>query len=67
MVFPVAHLVAYLSQHMTLQPGDIILTGTPEGVVLGRPQREWLTFRAMKWWWKWSKLGRLTNRLVSAG
>jgi 2-keto-4-pentenoate hydratase/2-oxohepta-3-ene-1,7-dioic acid hydratase in catechol pathway len=32
MVFPVAHLVSHLSQAMTLEPGDLIATGTPEGV-----------------------------------
>jgi len=32
MVFPVAHLVAAISRVMTLVPGDVILTGTPEGV-----------------------------------
>ena len=32
MVFPVAHLVAYVSAVMTLEPGDVIATGTPEGV-----------------------------------
>lgn len=32
MVFPVAELVSYISGVMTLQPGDLILTGTPEGV-----------------------------------
>jgi ureidoglycolate lyase len=36
MVFGVAHLVAYLSKFMTLQPGDIISTGTPPGVGLGQ-------------------------------
>lgn len=35
MVYGVAHLVAYLSQFMTLHPGDIISTGTPPGVGLG--------------------------------
>ena len=35
MIFPVAHLVSYLSQFMTLLPGDVITTGTPEGVGLG--------------------------------
>lgn len=35
MVYGVAHLVAYLSQFMTLEPGDIISTGTPPGVGLG--------------------------------
>jgi 2-keto-4-pentenoate hydratase/2-oxohepta-3-ene-1,7-dioic acid hydratase in catechol pathway len=39
MVFGVAHLVSYLSRFMSLQPGDIISTGTPPGVGLGqRPQ-----------------------------
>ena len=32
LVFPVAELVAYLSSVMTLEPGDIIMTGTPSGV-----------------------------------
>ncbi len=35
MVFGVAHLVSYLSQFMSLHPGDIISTGTPPGVGLG--------------------------------
>lgn len=35
MVFGVAHLVSYLSQFMSLQPGDIISTGTPPGVGMG--------------------------------
>jgi len=35
MVFGVAHLVHYVSQFMTLQPGDIITTGTPPGAGMG--------------------------------
>jgi 2-keto-4-pentenoate hydratase/2-oxohepta-3-ene-1,7-dioic acid hydratase in catechol pathway len=35
MVFGVAHLVAYVSRFMSLQPGDIIATGTPPGVGMG--------------------------------
>lgn len=35
MVFGVAHLVSYLSQFMSLHPGDVISTGTPPGVGLG--------------------------------
>ncbi len=35
MVFNVAHIVAYLSQFFTLEPGDIITTGTPPGVGMG--------------------------------
>ena len=36
MVFGVADLVSYLSQFMTLQPGDVIATGTPPGVGMGQ-------------------------------
>lgn len=36
MIFGVAHLVAYISRFMSLQPGDIISTGTPPGVGLGQ-------------------------------
>jgi len=36
MVYGVAHLVSYLSQFMTLHPGDVISTGTPPGVGLGQ-------------------------------
>jgi ureidoglycolate lyase len=35
MIFPVAKLVSYLSQCMSLQPGDVISTGTPPGVGMG--------------------------------
>ena len=35
MVFPVAEIVAYVSQFMSLQPGDVITTGTPPGVGMG--------------------------------
>jgi 2-keto-4-pentenoate hydratase/2-oxohepta-3-ene-1,7-dioic acid hydratase in catechol pathway len=35
MVYGVAHLISYLSQFMTLHPGDVISTGTPPGVGLG--------------------------------
>lgn len=34
MIFSVAHIVWHLSQFMTLEPGDLVLTGTPEGVAL---------------------------------
>jgi len=36
MVFGVAHLISYLSRFMSLQPGDVISTGTPPGVGLGQ-------------------------------
>ena len=37
MIFSCKTLISYVSQHMTLLPGDIILTGTPEGVIVGYP------------------------------
>ncbi|WP_327313145.1 fumarylacetoacetate hydrolase family protein [Streptomyces sp. NBC_01235] len=37
MIFPVDHIVSYLSQYMVLEPGDVINTGTPAGVALGLP------------------------------
>ncbi|MFE5258767.1 fumarylacetoacetate hydrolase family protein [Streptomyces coelicoflavus] len=42
MVFPVAHIVWYLSQYMVLEPGDVINTGTPAGVALGLPGAPYL-------------------------
>ena len=36
MIFKPAFIVSYLSQFMSLQPGDIISTGTPPGVGLGQ-------------------------------
>ncbi len=39
LIFGIAHLVSYLSTFMTLEPGDVVTTGTPPGVGLGmRPQ-----------------------------
>jgi 2-keto-4-pentenoate hydratase/2-oxohepta-3-ene-1,7-dioic acid hydratase in catechol pathway len=37
MIFPCDEIVSHLSQYMTLEPGDVILTGTPEGVIMGYP------------------------------
>lgn len=42
MIFPVARLVAELSKGMTLLPGDVIATGTPEGVGFARNPPEFL-------------------------
>lgn len=37
-IFPVGEVVRYVSRFMTLHPGDVINTGTPAGVALGRPE-----------------------------
>lgn len=64
MIFSVAYLVSYISQYMTLEPGDVISTGTPEGVVLGLKEKRWLkpgdevTIEI-------AGLGRLTNTMVA--
>lgn len=42
MVFTVAQIVSYVSRFMTLEPGDIICTGTPPGVGLGRKPQKFL-------------------------
>lgn len=64
MIFTVAEIVSYASQYMTLKPGDIIPTGTPEGVILGRKDKVWMkpgdevTVEV-------GSLGKLTNRMVA--
>ena len=42
MVYGVAHLVSYLSQFMSLHPGDVISTGTPPGVGMGQKPPQFL-------------------------
>ena len=42
MVFNVATIVSYLSQFMTLAPGDVISTGTPPGVAMGMDPQQWI-------------------------
>ena len=42
MIFGIAHLVHYISQFMVLEPGDVVVTGTPPGVALGMKPPVWL-------------------------
>jgi 2-keto-4-pentenoate hydratase/2-oxohepta-3-ene-1,7-dioic acid hydratase in catechol pathway len=42
LIFSVPQLVSQLSRLMTLEPGDVVSTGTPEGVGMGRKPRVWL-------------------------
>ena len=37
-IFSVQQIIAYISRHWTLEPGDLIFTGTPEGVIQGYPK-----------------------------
>ncbi|PYQ50538.1 MAG: FAA hydrolase family protein [Acidobacteria bacterium] len=46
MIFGCAQLVSYASRHFTLKPGDIIFTGTPEGVIAGYPKEKQVWLKA---------------------
>ena len=65
MVFGVPELVSFVSRHFTLDPGDIIFTGTPEGVADGRPDHPWLK-PGDEVVVEVGNLGRLVNRMVRA-
>jgi 2-keto-4-pentenoate hydratase/2-oxohepta-3-ene-1,7-dioic acid hydratase in catechol pathway len=42
MIFGVRQMISFLSRGVTLLPGDVIFTGTPEGVGMGRKPQLWL-------------------------
>lgn len=42
MVFKIPYMLAYISQFMVLEPGDVVTTGTPPGVALGMKEPQWL-------------------------
>lgn len=66
MIFNCRELVSYISRHMTLEPGDLILTGTPQGVVLGYPvERQVYLKPGDVVTIEIEKLGTLTNRMVA--
>ena len=45
-IFSTAHVVSYISRHLTLKAGDIIFTGTPEGVIQGHPKDKQVWLKA---------------------
>lgn len=63
MIFNVAELISYTSQYMTLEPGDVISTGTPQGVISGLKEKNWLK-PGDKVVVEIEKLGRLTNTMI---
>ncbi len=65
MIFPVPRLLAYLSRIVTLLPGDLIFTGTPPGVGMGRsPQRYLQPGDVLETYVE--GVGRMVHHLVSA-
>jgi 2-keto-4-pentenoate hydratase/2-oxohepta-3-ene-1,7-dioic acid hydratase in catechol pathway len=64
MIFPVAELIAYISRHFTLEPGDVIITGTPEGVILGMAEKRWMVPGDVVEV-EVDGLGKLRNRMVA--
>lgn len=67
LIFSPAQLVSYASHYMQLNPGDIIFSGTPGGVILGYPkgQRQWLK-AGESIEVEIEGIGILSNRLVAA-
>ena len=45
-VYNVQYIISYISQHFALEPGDIIFTGTPSGVILGYPKDKQVWLKA---------------------
>ena len=45
-IFNTQQMIAYISKHWTLEPGDIIFTGTPHGVILGYPKEKQVWLKA---------------------
>ncbi|HTC29726.1 MAG TPA: fumarylacetoacetate hydrolase family protein [Candidatus Acidoferrum sp.] len=58
MIFSCAKIISYMSQFITLRPGDVIFSGTPSGVILGYPKDQQV----------WLKAGdRITTKITKLG
>ncbi|MFD1065722.1 fumarylacetoacetate hydrolase family protein [Oceanobacillus locisalsi] len=65
MIFNCDEIVSYISKYMTLTPGDLILTGTPEGVIMGEPEDKQVFLKpGDEVTVEIEKLGSLTNKFV---
>lgn len=65
MIFKCDEMISYISQHFTLEPGDMIMTGTPEGVMLGYPLEQQVYLQAGDTVTvQIEKLGQLTNTMT---
>jgi len=65
MIFSVAEVISYASKVMTLTCGDVISTGTPEGVILGMDPKVWMK-PGDEYTVEIEGLGKLTNKMVEA-
>jgi len=65
LVFSVPQLIAFTSRHVTLRPGDVILTGTPDGVGIGRNPRVYMKPGALLTTWV-EGIGSITNKIVDS-
>lgn len=66
MIFSCEEIISYISRHMTLQPGDLILTGTPEGVIIGLPKEERIYLKeGDEITVEVEQLGKLTNTFIN--
>jgi 2-keto-4-pentenoate hydratase/2-oxohepta-3-ene-1,7-dioic acid hydratase in catechol pathway len=63
MIFAVPELISFISRHFALEAGDVIFTGTPEGVADGRPDHPWLK-PGDEVVVEVGPLGRLVNRMI---
>lgn len=63
MIFSVAEVIAFASKYMTLEAGDVISTGTPEGVIMGTKEKLYMK-PGDEYIVEVEGLGRLVNRMV---
>lgn len=63
MIFSIAEVIAYVTRYFTLKAGDVILTGTPEGVILGMQEKVWMKSGDVVSV-EVGDFGKLTNKLV---
>ncbi|MGM8211926.1 fumarylacetoacetate hydrolase family protein [Virgibacillus sp. W0430] len=65
MIFHCNEIISYISKYMTLTPGDVVLTGTPEGVVMGMPEDKQVYIQpGDEVTVEIEKLGRLTSQFI---
>tara|TARA_A100001037_G_scaffold297076_1_gene318538 strand:- start:720 stop:1598 length:879 start_codon:yes stop_codon:yes gene_type:complete len=64
MIFTVAEIISYISRYITLDPGDVVITGTPPGVIMGREDKAWMT-EGDSYAVEIGKLGKLSNTMRS--